>query len=167
MRGRLYGTKRYQIPLSVASCARQAYRSGMDVSPPTSAPDGLEATLREHHLAALVLFGSRARGTAHAGSDVDLAALRMDGRRMSHRELADLHTALSTHFDGPVDVVDLATADALIRFEILREGRLVRCLDRDAWVGLTARTLIEHDDVARFVGPCIRGVGRAARRAAV
>lgn len=68
-----------------------------------------------------MLHGSRATGHAHAGSDWDLgvlggAGLDLDGLRVALTE------ALGT---DDVDLVDLAHATALLRFEAARGGRCV------------------------------------------
>lgn len=68
------------------------------------------------------LFGSQARGTASSTSDVDLAVLcepALELRRF--RLMDDLARALSRD----VDVIDLATADPTLTWEVLTTGRLV------------------------------------------
>lgn len=66
----------------------------------------------------LVLFGSRGRGDAHAGSDWDFAfrgARSLDMACLA----ADLAAALSSDH---VDLVDLDLAGGLLRYRIARDG---------------------------------------------
>jgi predicted nucleotidyltransferase len=69
----------------------------------------------------LVLFGSRARGTEHPGSDWDFAAVSREPLALD-RLAAALATTLGC--DG-VDVVDLERAGALVRYHAARDGKLV------------------------------------------
>jgi predicted nucleotidyltransferase len=114
-------------------------------------------------LSLVVLFGSRARGRAHRESDIDLGVLTRDGRPLGHRQLAALHVALSRWADGRADIVDLATPDAVFRFEVVSQGTPLFEAEPGVWKGFVARTLIDHDDIAPFVEACIASVGRAAR----
>ncbi len=69
----------------------------------------------------LVLHGSRAQSTAHAGSDWDLAYLA-DAELDHFQLLADLTAELGT---DAVDLVDLAGASAVLRFRVARHGQLL------------------------------------------
>ncbi len=81
------------------------------------------------------LFGSRARGDVHEGSDVDVAVLRGMPRP---RTLADwpveLESALETAVGSRVDLVLLDGADSDLVHRVLRDGVL----------------LVEHDRAARI-----------------
>jgi uncharacterized protein len=79
---------------------------------------------------AVYLFGSMARGTAKADSDVDIAVLfssapppRLDGPRF------DLEGDLERALGRRVDFVVLNDAPVDLRIRVLRDGRLL--LDRD------------------------------------
>ena len=76
---------------------------------------------RQDGLRLLVLFGSRARGEATAGSDWDLGYL---GDPPLDREglLADLVAALGTE---AIDLVDLDRASGLVRFRAARDAVVV------------------------------------------
>lgn len=113
----------------------------------------IEAAVREvaatqPALAAAAIFGSHARGTARADSDLDLAVLvgegaEVDRRRLQSRLASDLaHLAAG----GRVDVVFLDEAPVLLRQRVLQQGRLVLCRDEDAWKRLRVATLREFDD---------------------
>lgn len=70
-----------------------------------------------------VVFGSVARGTAHARSDVDLA-LRLDPDSAGLRQ--EIEVTLARALDRPVEVVYMDTASPLLRFEITRDGVLLK-----------------------------------------
>ena len=69
----------------------------------------------------LLLFGSRARGDAGAGSDWDLGYLAAPGFD-ADALLLDVVSALGT---DRVDLVDLARAGAQIRYRAARDGRVL------------------------------------------
>lgn len=71
----------------------------------------------------LALHGSRARGDAAAGSDWDLAYLADDHDGTPSPDPVALLVAL-TRVLG-TDDVDLATASALLRFRVSRDGMLL------------------------------------------
>ena len=119
---------------------------------------GLDALLAGAGVGLLVAFGSRARGTAHGASDLDLGVLRADGARIAHRPLAQLALQLAERSDAEVDLVDLATADALIRMEIARDGHVVFADSPERWPDFVARTLIDHDDIAWAIERCVDAV---------
>jgi predicted nucleotidyltransferase len=125
-------------------------------------PSALRVLVEPFDLALVVLFGSRATGAARSDSDIDFGVLSSAGRRLSHRELAALHVALSRWSGLHADVVDLAAADAVFRYEILSSAKpLVEC-PHGTWSDFVARALIDHDDVAPFVDACVAAVLRAA-----
>ena len=129
-------------------------------------PTDLDAFLRQREVGLLVAFGSRVAGTAHSDSDLDLGVLRVDGRALVHRELADLLADLQGRASMRVDVVDLAAADTLLRYEVVRNHRILFALDRERWVDFAARTLIDYDDLLPFLNELIAGVARRAARLA-
>jgi predicted nucleotidyltransferase len=72
----------------------------------------------------ILLFGSRARGDAHVGSDVDLAidagmALPVGIMARIHADVDDLRTLQS------VDVLDVQRVSPTLRAAVLQEGRVV------------------------------------------
>jgi uncharacterized protein len=75
-------------------------------------------------LGLVVLFGSRATGRARADSDLDLAVLggglgTPEGFWRCYHELAPV-------FDGvELDLVSLHDADPLLRYEVMRKGKLL------------------------------------------
>lgn len=70
-------------------------------------------------LGLLLLFGSRARGDDHAGSDWDIGFLASPGFDVDGM-LAKLVALLGT---DRVDLVDLSRANGLLRYRAAAEGR--------------------------------------------
>ena len=120
------------------------------------------AHLLEHHpgLALLALLGSRARGTAHAGSDWDLGYLA-DGPLDPLDLRADVVTTLGT---DAVDLVPLASASAVLRRDAADHGRAL--VERRSgafvdfqveaatfWCDVEPVVRAAHADVLRAVAP--------------
>lgn len=70
------------------------------------------------------LFGSLARGSAHSGSDLDLAVLARPS--LSTEESIALIEDLAGLLGRPVDLVDLTTCGEPLLGEILRHGIRVK-----------------------------------------
>ena len=78
----------------------------------------------EYHLpdAKIILFGSRARGTAKNGSDIDIA-LDNNGHEIQPRELVRMRATFENlTIPLMVDVVDLNAIDPAFKKLILKEG---------------------------------------------
>lgn len=89
------------------------------------------------------LFGSRARGTARPGSDVDVAVL-LDDAADPHARQLDLAAALG----GDADVVVLNDAPVALAYRVLRDGVLLVCRSERARVHHHARTVGRYLDTA-------------------
>ncbi len=96
------------------------------------------ATAAEHAgVLGVYLFGSRAKGDSHEGSDVDLGVLF--DHRATLDEILDLETAFEQALGRKVDVVDVGRSDAFLALEIIRgeriwEGDGLRCDHFDLYV---------------------------------
>jgi predicted nucleotidyltransferase len=108
--------------------------------------DVLEA--RQEPVLAVYMFGSTARGTDRAGSDLDLALLYPDGSRT---ELARQGFAvafdLELRLKRPVDVVILNEASADLAHRVLRDGILVLERDHRARVDFEVRSRAHYLDL--------------------
>lgn len=88
---------------------------------PVPSDELTEIASRYPGLRLLVLHGSRARGEAHERSDWDFAYIA-DGELDPER----LRVALIEHLDtDAVDLSDLGTAGALLRYRVARDGILL------------------------------------------
>lgn len=109
--------------------------------------DGLRAALEsDPRVAFALLFGSRARGTSHAGSDVDVAIGLTAGPALDAREVGDLLSRLEVAAGGAVDLVILEEAGPGVAYRAFRDGKLLLCRDRPRLVERKARAILEYLD---------------------
>jgi hypothetical protein len=103
--------------------------------------DRLENVFRKYpDIQAVYLFGSTASGNTHIESDLDLAVL--PGKPSLHNQKLDLLADLAREGFCNVDLVFLDTRDIVIKFESVRQNRLLYCakdFDASAFFSLTLR----------------------------
>lgn len=103
-------------------------------------------------IAALLVFGSRARGTAREDSDLDVAVLPVtvgieDRIGFRHRLQKAIAVALADFApEGRVDVVFLDDAPVTLRQRVMEHGRMIVCNDLPAWQALRVWTMKEYGD---------------------
>jgi predicted nucleotidyltransferase len=103
--------------------------------------DRLEKVFRKYpDIQAVYLFGSAASGKTHAESDLDLAILpeqpSLRGQKL------DILADLAREGFSDVDLVFLDTKDVVIKFESVRQNRLLYCakdFDANAFFSLVVR----------------------------
>lgn len=134
---------------------------------PEALQPGNEALTRlahRHRIRLIVLFGSRARGTAHPTSDYDLAVLLDDptrGGRASHPRgtlsTEDSRRLLALHIDlqhllrtSRIDLVPLDCASPLLAHRIARDGIPLNEREAGSFARFCARAVQRHED-ARFL----------------
>lgn len=109
-------------------------------------------------LAAAWLFGSRARGTERAGSDVDVAVLLRDDPPPTLEGLMlDLQDELTGELGRPVDLVVMNRAPADLVHRVLRDGELLIENDRSRRVRFEVARRAEYHDLL----PILRRYRRA------
>ena len=109
----------------------------------------------------VVLFGSVARGQARPDSDADIAILGgefWDGLRIG--------AAIGARLGREPHVVDLGTANDLLRFQAAREGILLHEGEPDAWVRFQAESAVRYFDIAPLIAQCAAGARRRLAREA-
>lgn len=120
----------------------------------------LESVARRHPaLDLLIIYGSRARGEAHAASDWDFAYLGrgVDGDRLR----ADLMAVVAS---DDIDVVDLRRCSALLAFHAARDGITLYQSQPDAfpdfqihatlnWLDMEPVVRAAHREVLARLGP--------------
>ena len=115
------------------------------------------------HVAYALVFGSYARGTAHPGSDVDVALGFGGGRRPGAYELGAIVSRLEEAAGRNVDVVVLEDAPPGLAHRVFRDGAAVLVRDRSALVERKARAILEYLDYRPFEEAMTKAV--LARRA--
>jgi predicted nucleotidyltransferase len=119
---------------------------------------------RDDRLTYAIVFGSEARGRAHAGSDLDVALGLAPGVRLEPFALADLAARLEAAAGRPVDLTLLDEASPALAYRVFRDGREILVRDRSALVDRKARAILEYLDFKPVEELCARGVLAAAAR---
>ncbi len=116
----------------------------------------------DQRIAFALLFGSRGRGSAGAGSDVDVAIGLRPGACLGALELGDLVSRLETATARSVDVVLLDEAPSPLAYRAFRDGQLILEKDHAALAECKARAILEYLDFRPIEQMCARGVLRSA-----
>ena len=103
--------------------------------------------------AAILLYGSQARGRAGPLSDVDLALLSGSATEPDAMELARARTDLEALLGRDVDLVVLDTASPVLAMQVLRQGRLLYERDPAALAAFAVRALGEYFDLKQTRRP--------------
>lgn len=103
------------------------------------------ALLDETNVVTAWLFGSQARGTARANSDIDVAVLFASNDPM---ERFDLEARLCLRLRAPVQVIDARRAPAGLFRRVIRDGIVLVDKDPAARVALIVRKRSEYFEMA-------------------
>jgi len=122
--------------------------------------------LRAAGVGLAVVHGSRARGVGRPSSDLDVAVLAADARPLSYSRMGLLAADLSRLLSVEVDVSDLATPDAVFRFEVARCAKLLYQDRPDAFSDFLAKAMIDYSDIQRFLPELVAGVARRGLKGA-
>lgn len=109
-----------------------------------------------------LVFGSSARGTAHARSDLDVAVGLESRTRLSAFELGDLIARLERASGRSVDVVVVDEAPAALAYRVFRDGRVIVEKNHRALVERKTRAILEYLDFRPIEALAARGVLAAA-----
>lgn len=119
---------------------------------------------RDARIAYALLFGSRARGTAHGTSDLDVAIGVAPGASFDTHELGTLVADLEQAAERPVDLVLLDDAPPALAYRVFRDGQVLLDRHHAAFVDRKVRAILEYLDFKPFEDQVTRGVLRAAAR---
>lgn len=109
-----------------------------------------------------LLFGSSARGTAHAGSDLDIAIGLAARVVMKPLELGAVVAKLESAAGQAVDVLILDEAPAAIAYRVFRDGQVIVEKNHRALAERKARAILEYLDFQPIEALAARGVLAAA-----
>lgn len=118
---------------------------------PRSLEPQIEAVLAETpvDVVAAYLYGSRARGSAGATSDVDLAVLLARAPAATLKSIArDLESQLERALRLPVEVIVLNGAPADLVHRVLRDGKVLLDRDRATRIRFEVQARNEYFDLA-------------------
>jgi len=116
---------------------------------------------RVEGLVAAYLFGSQARGTASAASDVDIALVMTSAPKTLNDLQLDVAADLERELGLPVDVVVLNHAPSDLIHRVLRDGELLVENDRSARIAFEVRARNDYFDLEP-----VRHAYRRGRRSA-
>lgn len=85
---------------------------------------------------AIYWFGSSATGQTHSESDVDIAVLMP--QRMDALANFEAMNKLEWALNCSIDLVDLRSASTVMNFEVIRTGKRLFCVNRDACIDYEA-----------------------------
>lgn len=95
-------------------------------------PTKIKQFAEKHGLLMVVLFGSRSRNEAHAGSDTDIAIMACEpldkarGRKKSVREISEMQIEFSESFHiKDVELVDLSGRTPLFLKQVSDDGKVL------------------------------------------
>src|SRR3990172_2920827 len=118
----------------------------------------------DERVAYALVFGSSARGTTHAESDVDVALGLVGPTRLTALELGDIASKLEAAAGRRVDLVLIDEAPPGLAYRVFRDGRLFFERDRKALVERKARAILEYLDFQPVEDLLARGALAAASR---
>ena len=122
-----------------------------------------KALVDDPRISYALLFGSSARGTAHEGSDLDVAIAFREGVTMEPRVLGGLVAALESAAGGrQIDLLLIDEAPPPVAFRAFRDGVVLVENDHQALAARKARAILEYLDFRPFEELAARGVLSAA-----
>ncbi|HEY6324833.1 MAG TPA: nucleotidyltransferase domain-containing protein [Thermoanaerobaculia bacterium] len=104
---------------------------------------------KDPRIVALYVFGSRARGEASEGSDVDVGILFRFRQAVALRDVVLLEDALAQRLALPVDLVDAGRANAFLALDVIR-GERVFCSDPEGCDEFELYVMRRAGDLAPF-----------------
>lgn len=98
----------------------------------------------------IIAFGSQAKGMAAEMSDFDFAVLKENPLSLSERtDLAEYISEKLNINEDKIDLVDLASASPILKFEVAQDGKLIDGNYVD-FIRFKVRAFKEYVDTAKF-----------------
>lgn len=88
-----------------------------------------EHVVRKNQFKFIILFGSAAKGTMKDSSDVDVAVLQEHNVPINYSDYDHLYKIVESLYpttNRMIDLVDLSTANPLLRYEAVMDGKLLQ-----------------------------------------
>jgi predicted nucleotidyltransferase len=98
-------------------------------------------------IAAVYLYGSVVKGHLTPESDIDIGVLYGVTRLRDLQQLADDQAALAAALGREVDLVSLAEASPILRYQVLKHGDRILTLDKKLVNQFFIRTVNEYFDL--------------------
>ncbi|MCC7343503.1 MAG: nucleotidyltransferase domain-containing protein [Deltaproteobacteria bacterium] len=108
---------------------------------------------RQEGVIAVLLFGSRAKGRATAGSDVDVAVLYEENHVPDFRAQMNLKEELGRELRAEVDLAVLNKANPILKHQIFTQGKKILENDSSRTTAFQVRSLFQYDDLKRVRAP--------------
>ncbi len=105
-----------------------------------------------------LVFGSVARGHAHAGSDTDIAIGLAAGAQLNPQAVGRLVSNLERASGRTIDLVFLHEAPPALAYRVFRDGIVCFVRDRSALVERRAQAVMDYLDYRPFEAAFVRGV---------
>jgi predicted nucleotidyltransferase len=119
---------------------------------------------RDPRIAYALLFGSGARDSMHAASDLDVAVGLEAGVSLAPRDIGALASDLERAAGRPVDLVLLDEAPPALAYRVFRDGITLVERDHRALADRKARAILEYLDFRPLEDVAVRGALAAAAR---
>ncbi len=113
-----------------------------------------QQTLKNLGISAMVLFGSRAIGTAREGSDYDIGVLLSGGNQRQKRKRTEIYDALYEILSSKIqslvniDIVFLDNAPGELRAHVMKHGKPIFEASPEVFVNFRERVMTEYADFA-------------------
>jgi len=122
----------------------------------------LEQIVQRFGLRLLVLFGSYGTSAQNPDSDIDLAYLSKDALAFEEQE-ALLHDLILYFRKAEMDLLDLQSAEPIIRAVIAEEGRVVFEAEDGLFERLSLYYIKQRMDLAPFIAVRMKEIGNRVR----
>lgn len=108
---------------------------------------------KQYALKVVMVFGSAAKGTMNADSDIDLAVLA--NRKFYEKDFSDFNCDLMRAEDverREIDVVPIGNQNPLLLFNIFNDGKPIYVADQQEYYRLCSWARVSYEESQRFFG---------------
>lgn len=107
--------------------------------------DTIKELKKYPEVAAIILFGSHAKGSAKPLSDIDIAVLIRNPTKKIEAEIAGSSSS-------KIDVVNFHRLPLYVQFEVLKYGKPIYVADKDYLIETKRRVLGDYLEMSYFYG---------------